>query len=484
MLELIASSYSGEYWFARFLLLKGLSLVYFIAFINAYNQFTPLLGENGLLPLPRLLQRLDFKAKPSIFHWHYSDRFFKTTAIIGILLSVTALTGVAGYVSPFLSMAIWFLMWVLYLSIVNVGVVFYGFGWESMLLEAGFYAIFLGSPNWTASFIIIFLFRWMLFRVEFGAGLIKMRGDRCWRDLTCLNYHHETQPLPNVFSRYFHLLPESLHKLETLFNHLVQLVFIWGLFLPQPFASLAAAFVILSQAYLIISGNYSWLNWLTIILAFSGLSDEFLHSLLPIFKPQVADVPHYYQVLLTILAMGVVYLSIKPVKNMLSSRQKMNFSFNPFHLVNTYGAFGSVTKQRYEIIIEGTREKEINGRTEWKEYQFKGKPGSTNRHPPIVSPYHLRLDWQMWFAAMSTSPEHHPWFKPFVLKLLKGERQITALLKNNPFKNQPPKFIRARLFKYEFTDMSDRKKTCDIWRRTYVHDYLPPISLEGTVFYE
>ncbi|NIP61934.1 MAG: lipase maturation factor family protein, partial [Nitrosopumilaceae archaeon] len=182
-------------------------------------------------------------------------------------------------------MLIWSLLWVLYLSIVNVGQLFYGYGWESLLLETGFYAIFLGPIQYESSIIIVFIIRWLVFRVEFGAGLIKMRGDKCWRNLTCLNYHHETQPMPNPLSRFFHLLPQKIHKIETFFNHIVQLGAVWLLFLPQPFATIGAIFIILSQLYLIISGNYAWLNWLTLLLAISGISDQYLAYMLPIIPP-------------------------------------------------------------------------------------------------------------------------------------------------------------------------------------------------------
>src|SRR5207248_8444897 len=121
-------------------------------------------------------------------------------------------------------MLAWFVMWVLYLSIVNVGQVFYGFGWETLLCEAGFLAIFLGPSHTVPPTLVLLAFRWLVFRVEFGAGLIKLRGDPCWRDLTCLDYHHETQPLPNPLSWYFHHLPKSVHRLEVVGNHVAQLV--------------------------------------------------------------------------------------------------------------------------------------------------------------------------------------------------------------------------------------------------------------------
>lgn len=469
--------YTADYWFSRFIIQRALGAIYLVAFINAFNQFCPLAGENGFLQAGRFLKQVSFKRFPGIFYWRYSDLFLKITVSIGIMLSVIALIGLSEMGPLWLSMIIWFLLWALYLSVVNIGQTFYGFGWESMLLEAGFYAIFLGPLGMAAPALVIWMIRWMLFRVEFGAGLIKMRGDPCWRNLTCLNYHHETQPLPNPLSRYFHHLPEPLHKVETFFNHFVQLVAIWGLFFPQPIASISAALIVLSQGYLIISGNYSWLNWLTLSLAFSGFSDGIFWQLFYLYPPEVAAMPVFYQGIIIILGLVVVWLSIKPVKNMLSRSQIMNFSYNPIHLVNTYGAFGSVTKTRYEIIIEGTDGNKVNSGTVWKAYEFKAKPGDPYRRSPQVSPYHLRLDWQMWFAAMS-GPHHHPWLKRFLYKLLTDDKGTLKLLKHNPFPENPPKHIRARLFRYEFSTYKERKESGRWWNRTFADEYIRPFSLQ------
>ena len=400
--------YQTDYWLSRFLIKRGLGMMYLIAFAVTLTQFRPLLGQNGLLPVPRFLEKASFRQAPSLFQWHYSDRFLQGVAWTGLLLSLLALSGLSDYGPLWLSMLIWGMLWVLYLSIVNVGQVFYGFGWESLLLEAGFYALFLGPLHYHTPLLMIFIFRWLVFRVEFGAGLIKMRGDSCWRKLTCLNYHHETQPMPNPLSRFFHRLPETFHKAETFFNHVVQLGAVWLLFLPQPLATIGAAAIILSQLYLIISGNYAWLNWMTLILAFSGISDSYLQPFVPFAMPAELSFPLYYQALVIMLAIVVAYLSIEPVKNMLSSRQRMNASFNPLHLVNTYGAFGSVTRKRYEIIIEGTTDASVTEETVWQPYEFKGKPGDPGRMPPQCAPYHQRLDWQMWFAAMSNIHQN-PW---------------------------------------------------------------------------
>ena len=175
-----------------------------------------------------------------------------------------------------LTMLLWAALWALYLSIVNVGQTFYSFGWETLLLETGFLAIFLG-PAWTAPpLTLIWLIRWLLFRVEFGAGLIKIRGDRCWHDLTCLYYHHETQPMPGPLSWYFHHLPKPLHRAEVLGNHFAQLVVPFFLFFPHPIATVAGLVILVTQSWLLLSGNFAWLNVLTMTLAIASLDDAAL----------------------------------------------------------------------------------------------------------------------------------------------------------------------------------------------------------------
>jgi len=208
MEKLTAILFGGDYELTRIVFQRAMALTYLIAFLAAFNQFKALLGEKGLLPVPQFLKYVNFKQAPSIFHLHYSDAFLIFIVLIGIALSLVALFGLSEQGPLWISMATWFILWVLYLSIVNVGQTFYSFGWETMLLEAGFLTIFLGASRYAVPIIIIFLLRWMLIRLEVGAGLIKLRGDPCWRDFTCMLYHHETQPMPSLFSWYFHhMLP-------------------------------------------------------------------------------------------------------------------------------------------------------------------------------------------------------------------------------------------------------------------------------------
>ena len=466
------NSYFGDVWITRLLVQRGMAAIYLVAFLAVVNQFKPLLGERGLLPVPEYLKNQSWRSAPSLFHWRYSDRLLDAVAWTGIAVSVLALLGLTERGPVWVSIGAWLLLYVLYLSIVNVGQKFFGFGWESMLLEAGFFTAFLGTTRMQPTVIPVIILRWMLFRTEVGAGLIKLRHDKCWRDLTCLYYHYETQPLPNPLSWYFHWIPKPMHRFSALASHFVQVIVPFALFAPQPVASIAGGLIIFHQLVLIVSGNYSWLNWLTVVLGVSAFDDRVLSFVVPLRAP--------------VLAAGTVLLSIQPALNLISPSQAMNLSYNPFHLVGAYGAFGNVGRERYEIVMEGTGDRVITPATEWREYEFKGKPGDPMRMPPQVAPYHLRLDWLIWFLPFSVIvigngirvPGYSRWFLRFVQRLLAGDGEILRLMRKSPFASEPPAFVRAQFYQYRFTTADEKRQTKAWWVRKLLGTYLPPTSRE------
>ena len=465
-----------DYSVARFLIERGLAVLYFVAFAVALRQFPALCGERGLEPATDWLRFTTFRRAPSLFHvTGYSDLKLSAVAWLGIAISLFLLVGLPQAAPLPVTMLAWFALWVLYQSIVNVGGSFYSFGWETLLLEAGFLAIFLGNDAVRPPLLVILGFRWLAFRVEFGAGLIKLRGDPCWRDLTCMNFHHETQPMPNPLSWLFHHLPRPIHRAEAVGNFVAQLVLPFGLFLPQPFASVAGGLMILTQLYLVVSGNYAWLNWVTIVVMTSALADPVLRTVLPIGMPAFEPTPLWFSAAVLALALLVVVLSYFPVRNLLSRHQAMNASFDPFRLVNTYGAFGSVSRNRDEVIVEGTSG-ELDFDAGWREYEFQGKPGDVRRMPPQFAPYHLRLDWLMWFLPLSPIYGER-WFVPFLGKLLEGDRATLAQLRINPFPDAPPTYIRARLYRYRFTTWREWRETGAWWDRRLIGEYVPAIRL-------
>jgi hypothetical protein len=466
-----------EYWLGRLVLERGVAAIYLIAFVAAAVQFRALIGEHGMLPVPRFLARQSFWRTPSLFHLRYSDGLFAGVSWLGAAVSAAIVAGVADLAPLWAAMLMWLTLWVLYLSIVNVGQVWYGFGWESLLLETGFLMIFLGNDRVAPPMLTLWMARLLLFRVEFGAGLIKMRGDPCWRDLTCLYYHHETQPMPGPLSWFFHHLPRPLHRVEVAGNHFAQLIVPFGLFAPQPVASAAGGIVVITQLWLVASGNFAWLNWVTIVLAFSAIDDASIATLIPLpAHPAWPAPPLWFAGPVIAFAAAVLFMSYWPMRNMLSSRQRMNVSFNSFHLVNTYGAFGSIGRVRHEVVIEGTDEERLSPRTAWKEYGFKGKPGAPRRLPRQWAPYHLRLDWLMWFAAISPGYAQ-PWLTPLLRRLLRNDPATLRLLRHNPFPDAPPRYVRAQLYEYRFTTWAELRRNRAWWHRSLIGGYVRPMAL-------
>ncbi|XP_042096455.1 lipase maturation factor 1 isoform X3 [Ovis aries] len=379
-------------------------------------------------------------------------------------------------------------------------------GWESQLLETGFLGIFL-CPLWTLSAlprgtptsrVVVWGFRWLIFRIMLGAGLIKIRGDRCWRDLTCMDFHYETQPVPNPVAYFLHRSPWWFHRFETLSNHFLELVVPFFIFLGRRMCIVHGALQVLFQVVLIISGNLSFLNWLTIVPSLACFDDATLGGLFPSGPGRLKD-----QVLkiqeeeargpgalrtragrvargMVNLALGVLvaWLSIPVVLNLLSPRQVMNSSFNPLRIVNTYGAFGSITRERTEVILQGTASANASAPdATWEDYEFKCKPGDLRRRPCLISPYHHRLDWLMWFAAFQTY-EHNEWVIHLAGKLLANDAQALSLLARNPFEGRdPPRWVRGEHYRYKFSRPGGRHAAeGKWWIRRRLGPYFPPLS--------
>jgi hypothetical protein len=494
LFELISRG-GDDYRLTRFVILRLLGFVYAIAFLVAANQLVPLIGEHGLTSAAHYLHRIQSQLGstsdamwqlPTLFWFGISDQALTIFAWTGFALSLVVLAGYANAI-------IVAILWAMYMSIVHIGQIWYGYGWETQLLETGFLSIFLCPlldvrpfPKRPPPILVLWLFRWLGFRIMIGAGLIKLRGDPCWRDLTCMYYHYETQPIPNPISRYLHFAPHLFHKVETAWNHFIELVVPWFSFGPRVARHIAGILLISFQILLIISGNLSFLNYVTIIPFLACLDDTFWRRILPQAlvrnAERAADEPELSRLQLGVaiaLFALVAYLSIDPISNLISRRQMMNTSFGAFDLVNSYGAFGVVGRERDEIIFEGTDDAFIRGDTQWKPYEFKAKPGDPNRAPPFIAPYQPRIDWQIWFAAMA-SPADYPWTLHFIWRLLHNDLGTLTLLANNPFPNSPPHYIRARLYRYHFAPLGEKAW----WTREPIGEWLPALSTEDTEFRE
>ncbi len=493
MTEAVASrARPASYWLTRFVILRLLGAVYAVAFLAAARQILPLIGSDGLLPVDLFLRQVStalgspwvgFIRLPSLFWLNHSDFLLQSLVWFGFALSCMV---VAGYANAIL-MA---LLWALYMSFVHVGQDWYGYGWEIQLLETGFLAIFLCPllelrpfPKREPPLVILWLFRWLIFRIMLGAALIKLRGDSVWRDLTALYYHFETQPIPNPLSRWFHFLPRGVLKGGVVFNYVAELLAPWFAFGPSLARHIAGVILVLFQFTLILSGNLSFLNWLTIVPALACFDDSFWEKLLPKTLVQRATAagaaaqpsPSMRRAAWVIAAI-VGLLSIQPVLNMISPGQIMNTSFDPFDLVNTYGAFGSVGRERLNVVFEGTET--LDPRSEaaaWREYPYRGLPVALDRRPPQIAPYQPRLDWQMWFASMGT-PEQYPWTLHLIWKLLHNDRGVLALFALNPFPEKPPRYVRAVLYRYEFARPGNSEHLW--WKREKLGLWLPALSAD------
>jgi hypothetical protein len=480
------------YWLTRFLILRLLGAVYAVAFLATILQIIPLIGEHGLTPVNIFVQRITenigvtsaFFKLPSFFWIDHSDTALLTLAWLGFIGSCIVVAGFAN--APLRTVR-----WLLYMSFVNIGQEWYGYGWEIQLLETGFLAIFLCPlidarpfPKREPPTLIIVLFRWLICRIMLGAGLIKLRGDVVWRNWTALYYHFETQPLPAPLSRWFHFLPKAFLRFGVWYNWLAELIAPFFVFWPRIARHIAGIVIIGLQLILLLSGNLSFLNWLTVIPALACFDDAFWARVLPnalVRKAQAAAAraePSRPMLVTTWIVTAVIgLLSIQPVINLLSPNQIMNTSYDALNLVNTYGAFGSVGQERLNIVFQGTMDSIPTDQAHWLEYPYKGLPVALDKRPPQVAPYQLRLDWQMWFAAMST-PDEYPWTLTLTAKLLHNDPLATGLFAANPFPNKPPLYIRAILFRYHFAQPGN--PTGQWWTREQVGaPWLPAMSADS-----
>ncbi len=464
----------------RWLFLKALAIVYFCAFLSFALQATGLIGSNGILPVGEFLSQVQgqfgsqsYLLAPTIFWLNSSDAFLQIVAWAGVVLSMLLLLGRA-------RRAVVVLLFVGYLSIVNAGQEFMSFQWDVLLVEAGFLAIFIDFG------VTIWLYRLLLFRVMFLSGAVKLlSGDPAWRDLSALNYHFETQPLPTVIGWWMHQLPDGLHRLSTLATFIIELILPVFIFFPRHVRMFAGMGIVFLQMLILLTGNYTFFNLLTIALCLFLYDDAALQRFIPARlarrssaafarKPPSRFARRAMGVLAALLVFtGLAQIVITLRGDVPDPIGTVLGLIEPFHLVNRYGLFAVMTTTRPEIIVEGSND----GQT-WQAYEFRYKAGDVTRPPLWVEPLQPRLDWQMWFAALGDY-QSNPWFVQFVLRLLQGSPEVLALLAHNPFPDRPPRYIRAELYDYDFTDPATLASSGAWWRRELIGLYLPPVALNS-----
>jgi predicted DCC family thiol-disulfide oxidoreductase YuxK len=500
----------------RWVFLRSLGMIYLIAFVSLWVQIIGLVGRNGILPansvMETIRQRADaqhlglsrYHLVPTLGWFSATDGFLTLQCAAGATLAVLLIIGIAP--APCL-----FLLWLIYLSLATVCREFLAFQWDNLLLETGFLSIFLAplqlwprlSRAAPPSRLVLWLLRWLLFKLMFQSGCVKLlSGDPTWRNLTALTFHYETQPLPTWVGWYAHQLPAWAQKASAATMFGIELFVPFLIFAPRRLRQFACLVLAVFQALIFLTGNYCFFNLLTVALCLLLLDDAALKAFLPArlrkslspvgraswratlagdvlaredarptgwkWPVQITVPLAAIAVVTSLLQFSVLFRLPLPWPRPLLAVYGW---LEPFRSFNSYGLFAVMTTTRPEIIIEGSDD----GVT-WRAYEFKYKPGDVNRRPGFVEPHQPRLDWQMWFAALG-SYRHNPWLVNFCVRLLQGSPPVLALLERNPFPNAPPRYIRAVVCDYRFTDAATRRKTGAWWSRRETREYLPPFSL-------
>lgn len=504
------------YFLTRSLFLRLVGVVYLIAFISMGVQVRGLIGEEGILPAAEYLEHVreqyvqrDFAGEelwrfPTLAWWNAGDGFLQ-----GVLCGGGALLALV-LIAGLFPLPVLILLWMFYLSLYTAGQVFTGYQWDILLLETGLLSIFFAPLSWRMgapgamppSRIVLFLLRWLLFRLMFLSGLVKLTwGDPCWQDLTALSYHYETQPIPTWTAWYMHYLPMWAHQASTAVMFFIEMVLPFFVFGPRRLRYLAALGIFSLMSVVAATGNYNFFNLLTAVLCVNLLDDQWLRRMLPAkARERLAKFKHPPQWRIAmrttvVVPAAVVLFSMSVVKFVQGSvprrgdaawyqpaaawlgttipnwYESVAAKVEPLRSVNAYGLFRHMTKERPEIVIEGSE----NG-IEWSEYEFYWKPGDVLRRPGFVAPHQPRLDWQMWFAALN--PRGHAGMMHALLRRIQqGSEPVLEFFAVNPFPDKAPAYLRAIIYDYHFTDPQTRSQTGAWWRRELKGVYIRPTAL-------
>jgi predicted DCC family thiol-disulfide oxidoreductase YuxK len=468
-----------RYALVSWVFLRLFGAIYIAAFASLGVQILGLVGHAGIAPVDdylhvahRALGNSAYRFLPTLFWVNSSDAALVGGTVVGVVLGLLVVAD--RWARPALIG-----LFVLYLSYVCAGQGFMSFQWDALLLETGFLAIFLTGR----SRIVVWLFRWLVFRYVFLAGVVKLlSGDPTWHNLTALEYHFWTQPLPTPFAWYAAELPTSLLVGGTAATLAIELCSVFLIFLPRRARAFAAWCVLLLQSLIVLTGNYNFFNLLTMLLCVFLFDDAALGRLIPGPFRQLAQ--SHAQLpgrAATVIAMALA-LIVLPVglnriwqtltRSDLPTLGALTEAVAPFSIVNAYGLFAVMTVARPEIVIEGSADG-----TTWREYIFRYKPGPLSRRPLWNIPHQPRLDWQMWFAALG-SIRDNPWMESLMLRLLEGSPSVLGLFDSNPFSDGPPKYVRARLYDYRFADPRTHVLTGQWWVRQLEGPYFPQVSLD------
>jgi lipase maturation factor 1 len=455
----------------RWFFVRMLAVIYAIAFGSLIPQITGLVGARGILPVADYLKAVTEAAGalryfyvPTVFWMNASDGALLGVSWAGVAIAALVLIGVferAGLA----------ILFVLYLSLSSAGQDFLSFQWDALLIEAGFLAIFLRDSR-----VVVWLFRWLLFRLMFLSGAVKLLShDSTWRNLTALSFHYWTQPLPNRISWYMAELPLSFQKMSTAIVLTVELIIPFLIFAPRRIRIFGAWCLLALQVLIFLTGNYTFFNLLAMAMCVFLWDDRDFkwNKSWPRMSPDERG--SKTNLVVAVVAVLVLTIGISRMMETFTGVANPIVKYTaPLEIVNSYGLFAMMTTERPEIVVEGS----MDGET-WRAYSFRYKPGDLARAPRWAAPYQPRLDWQMWFAALGNYREN-PWFVNFAVKLLEGAPEVRGLLEADPFQGRPPRYVRALLYDYTFTDAEERRNTGNWWNREAKGSYLPPVGLKAT----
>jgi predicted DCC family thiol-disulfide oxidoreductase YuxK len=469
-----------RYDLVSFLFLRLFGLIYLSAFVSFGVQAQGLIGSHGILPVADLVNAVAsrvgperFFVMPMVFWLNTGDFAIQAVCWAGAGLSLLLVFNLLPRPSLFL-------LYVLYLSLFYAGQVFMAFQWDTFLLETGFVALLLSfapAPG-------IWLLRWLLFRFLFMSGVVKLlSGDPSWWNLSALSYHFLTQPLPTPLAWYVAQLPRGVLKVLTGGTFFVELILPFLIFCPRRLRFFAAFGTLLLQICILITGNYNWFNLQTMLLCLPLFDDAAIQKILPRRLARLQPVGaenraprRAVTVVVSALALLIVFYSLVQMDKRFGGNppvvaQAVDRIIEPLHIVSGYGLFAVMTTKRDEIVIEGS-----DDGFEWREYEFRYKPGEVARRPRWNIPYQPRLDWQMWFAALD-NPQRLLWFRLFVQRLLENEPAVTALLEKNPFPDKPPEYVRAQFYDYSYAGSEEKAKGL-WWDRRLLGLYFPMVHLK------
>src|SRR5213593_603795 len=491
------------YFWAQRWFLRALGLIYLIAFVSLWVQVEGLVGSDGVSPvnqfLPAVYERFGrsaYSLLPTLCWFNSSNSFLHFLCSGGVVLSLLLIVGIA----PALSLVALF---VFYLSLILAGQTFLSFQWDILLLETGFLSIFLAPwriwprelfwwpgaaiPATAVSRPALFLLKFLLFKLMLMSGVVKLTsGDNSWWNLTALDYHYWSQPLPTVFGWWADKSPEWFKHFSVAFCLVVESIvpfFIWA---PRRLRLIAAGLMIFLQLVIALTGNYCFFNLLTIALCLLLIDDAVVASLCrgallrrirstATQRRAYNGLSGYAAIAVIIVTLPInawlIFTAFKPDTEWPRLLAVAYGRVETFRIVNGYGLFRVMTKGRDEIVIEGSADG-----FDWLPYEFKWKPGDVMRAPGWCAPHQPRLDWQMWFAALGT-PRENPWLGGLIVQLLQGSPDVSRLLAKNPFPREPPRYIRAMFYRYRFTTLREHRQTGAWWKRQELREYLPTMSL-------